>query len=441
MGVMRDISKPVFFFILAVLASLLAWRSLFRDAPRVPLPPCPAALPGGLDPRVLVVLDYERPRAPDARKWVFVQDLEELLLGGGYQILSAHSEAGKVPASCVAWRLEMALGGEPMDKAPGALPPASLSILHYGRAVEQLSEIPEADPVAAAILPVLRRTIASRLELGAMSGRPASLHDPSSAGFRDRLRAMRLQAEGRGGAAATLLRQAIERDGGDTALDFRLGHVLGNWAGEMQAASARPLWKGKEVGRRFETEARRMFGEARLHLDRSLAATREGSALAYYSRGRMWMLLDEKASAEADFARALEIWPAFAEATRELARVASTRRKLAALEPGLVEALLLIDRQRPGLRADLLHQLGLARLEIGRAAGAATAFEQALASVPVERRQFRLEVLDLLARTQSELGQAAAAERSRKAYQALVAVGAESRTEADSSPVILTLTE
>jgi tetratricopeptide (TPR) repeat protein len=438
---MRDISKLVMFSFITVLSSLLAWHTFFPRPQRGRLEHCPAALPGGLDPRLLVVLETERPREPDPRKRVFLQDLEELMLAGRYQVLTAHSEAGRVPARCVAWSIRLTFGAGPAEPATGEAAAASLSILRYGQVVDQLREFPVADPAAASILPVLRRTLASRLELGAEPGRPASLHDPLSAGFRDRLRAMRHHAEGRAGLAATLLRQAIERDGSDWALDFRLGHVLGDWAREMQVASARPFWKGKEVGRRFETEARRMFGEARRHLDRSLATTRESSALAHYSRGRMWMLLGEKANAEADFAHALEIWPAFAEATRELARVASTRQELAALEPRILEALLLVDRCKPGLRADLLHLLGLARLDGGKTAGAAAAFEQALASVPVERRQFRLEVLDLLARTQAELGQTAAAESSRKAYMALVAAGGEIQAEAVSSQVILTLTE
>ena len=430
---MRDISKPNLFLVVAVLVSLLAWHSFFPDPPRGSVPLCPAALPGGLDPQLLVVLDYERPRASDAQKWIFIHDLEELLLAGRYQILSAQSEAGRVTASCVAWRLEVTFGSEPMDPAAGDASPASLSILHYGQAVEQVSEFPEADPEAAAILPLLRRTIASRLELGSVSGRPAGLHDPLSDGFRDRLRAMRHHAEGRAGLAVHLLRQAIERDGGDAALDFRLGHVLGGWAEEMQVAGTRPLWKGKEAGPRLEAESRRMLAESRLHLDRSLAADGK-SPLALYSRGRVWRLLGDEAAAENDFARALEIWPAFGEATSELARLRSARRDLEAFEPRLTGALLLLDRRRPGLRADLLQQLGRARLELGNPAGAAAALEEALAGVPVERRQFRLEALDLLARAQSELGHAAAADRNRKAHRALVAAGAESPAK-ESSPV------
>lgn len=370
-----------------------AWLSDHPSRAPPPEPICPPELPAGLDPQRVVVLDLDG-SLTGLQRAVFLEDLEELLLAGRYQVVPAASAAGKLPSTCWGWRVEVrwtAAAGTRGHMAAGAL-----RIKRMGEPVEVATTISETNGEALHL--ALREAIASRLAIAA-AGRSPSLHDVQSPGFRERLLAMRSAAEGRLGESAEILRQAVRRDEADTALRFRLGSVLVSW-GDMVAAASRSPWNG--IPAPLEDPGRRLFEEAALHLAR--AHESEGSpALALTARGRVFAALGQSAAAEADFSSALETWPACGEAARDLAQLDRARGGFGDLEKRLQDTLLLVDPRKAALRADLLLSLGRFRLSRGNPRLAAIALEEALALVPAERRAFRAEILTSLseARTAS----------------------------------------
>jgi tetratricopeptide (TPR) repeat protein len=427
---MRDLLKLAMISVLAIGSIFFAWRltDSGSGARGRPATPCPPELPAGLDPDRLVVLGYSGPPA-GSRQVVFLEDIEELLVSARHSVIPAASQAAALPAHCIGWRIELLAAG------PEKL--LLLEVRRHGELVESKTEGLGKSPAGAeAILPGIRRAIATRLAIDPAAG-DASLHDPQSPAFVERSRAMVHDAEGRRGEATLILQQAVARNPADSALRFRLGRVLVSWAGEMLAASIRPSWQGSPAARRLEGEARQKLDQALIHLDRSLALDNR-AALTHFARGQVLAALGRRSAAEVDFALALGLWPAYGESAAELARLRLARGDAYGLEDRLDGALWLLDRRKVGLRAELLLLLGKARLETGRLAAAAEAFQESLLVVPIERRTFRLEALALLAQAQGELGQTVAAEVTWRNHEVLAAAssGSEIGVESDRRAIL-----
>ncbi len=369
----------------------------------------------------MLVIDFDTGGAITLEERVFLQDLEELLLASNYQLLSAGSElAASLPSRCVAWRIDIDL------HQYGDLELGKVELRSLGEVVETWQEQGSPDWVQLALRQRLAAQLVNNLEPAGNVSR--SLHDPLSEGYRDRIEAMRLFAEGQQGKAADVLRMGVARDGQDAALRFLLGRVLLAWADGLRAAAALPSRDLGQSPQDLALEALRLLNEAEAQLERSLELD-ASSALARFARGKVRVALGRRVPAAADFAAALETWPAYGEAAHELARLHLDSGEMAGILPRIEAALSLIDQRKSALRAELFFDLGESSLRSGNPRRAVEALRQALAEVPAERRAFRLEALSLLAEGQTQLGDEAAACATRRDYQTLglggVAPGSE----------------
>jgi len=429
---MREIAKRSPFLLLALLTPLLVGLGFFlpraSSSPEEPSP-CPQELPGGLDRDRLLVLDFATEDGGRLEERIFREDVEELLLANRYQLLSSRSPlAHSLPRRCMAWRLSLVLNHD------GNAEQGQVDLWARGELVEHFKEEGDGEKV---VQPLLRQRIAARLVAGIRPHGIASpsLHQPLSAAFRDRRRAMTLQAEGRLGEAAEVLRAAVARDGEDAALRFRLGQVLGSWAEVMRSTLTGEIEMKQSPPRELENESLGLLREAEYQLGHSLELD-AGFASAHFFRGRVRTNLGQPQLAEADFGTALEIWPAYAEALRELAHLRTGRGAGTAPIGLLGEALDLIDSRKTDLRAELLFSLGASQLRSGSSTAAVDALQKALALVPAERRLLRAEVLFLLAQAQLRLGDEESACATWQRYRALAEAGSERGREGENFEVV-----
>lgn len=375
-----------------VAGAWLASRAKERPENSIEKVSCHGLLPETVDPARLVILQVAGSPARDPGPGTFREDIEELLLAGQYQVLSADSQAALLPLACVPWKIDLDLDGAEDGVA-------RVAIRRYGLVIVDGEERGHFD--RNFVGPEMRRTIAQSLTL-AGHGVAASLWDPDSVGFHVRRRAMRLLAAGRSGEAARLL-ASLEGSGElDAASSFRLGRIYVSWGGEMLATS------GKGAGQKsafpaLGQEAERLLAEGKRHLERSLELQPE-SPLALFARGQARLLTGEASLAEGDFSRAAKIWPAFGEAVNELAQLRLARGDVEELLHALPPALRLVDVRDSVLRARLLKSLGEAQLQRG-ISGSAGSFRLALETIPVERRRLRLETLYSLARAEAKGGE------------------------------------
>lgn len=394
----RSFPISVLMFVLLTAASCSRCGAPEISTPRAPAAEVrrPLSLPG-LDPERSAILRLSTGPSEMGQHALLREDLQELVLAQGYQVVPAGSAgAAALASACVGWSIQIDLGGEEAGNSQ-----ATFAVFRHG------------EPIVRSLRPASRpqmdeaaRYWRVRHELAAVLDRsertlPSSLGDAESAAFGARMEAMQLVAGGRLGAAAGILQRpglGLERD---AALSFRLGRILAAWGSDMLATSRAPLWGDAKITGPLEKEAEDLLARAQAHLDRAIELDPQ-APMAFFDRGKVLELLGESGPAERDYRQAQELWPAYSEAVAALARLRLARNDLAGLGAGLEASLLLADPAMPDARGALLANLGKVQLHQGEAAAAASSFEEVLAQMPVERRLQRVEMLGLLAQAQRE---------------------------------------
>lgn len=339
--------------------------------------PCPTFLPAQLVPDAVWVVAFDARPPVDARHAAFEQDLVEILLSGHRQIVPATSEsAASWPVHCVKTRLELTIESEPAQRR------GRLRMWHEGEVVMDRVEVePQSrEPILAG----LRVAIVSSL---GMDGDPPSLFDPSAPSFLARQQALRSQAEGRLGEAAKILREALELNGGDSALHLRIGEALTAWAAELE-----PSAEGEE-------NAEMLLERALWHLDES-GRLGGSSPLHHLVRARALMALKRNRAAEVELVSVLQGWPAHGEAALRLAELKLARGGAVGFETQLSEVIALVDGRPNGLLSDLLVALGEVHQSAGQTDRAIEAWQRALVAAPAERRVLRSEIQKRLSAAQ-----------------------------------------
>lgn len=403
-------TKLIVIFVLTAAAFGLPPRPLFEPSGI----DCQAPGSPGLDTESTVLLQMMATRSTDADRAWLKEDLQELLLAQGYQVVPAGSAAAAgLVSACVSWHLQVVFG-EPRQGEEVA----GFTLRRFGEPIAGL-KIPFGklgqgrvadNPVAGYWL--ARSGLAAALDSrrGALA---ASLADPDAPEFAARMSALRLAAHGRLGAAAAVLETpglAVERD---SALSFRLGRILLAWAGDLEATLGSSLWGGTGLGKSFADQAETLLARAETHLDRAIELDPR-AAMAYFDRAKLHELQGRAGLAELDYRRARELWPAYGEASVGLACLRRARRDFAGLERDLRISLQLVDPEDARTRGDLLENLGKAQLYDGRFAAAAASLAEALAKAPGTSREKRAELVRLVALAQdgSKRAMTSAAEES-----------------------------
>ena len=387
-------------------------------------PPCPTSWPTHLDPQRLLVLAFDARPPVDAAQLVFEQDLRELLLAGGFQIVPASSTAAQSwPSHCVANRLEVNLGPivslEANGKAATEIE-GGYSLSRFGRRVSSrsLTQLATDGPI---FLDLRREIVAHLLPQPTWKGiESPSLWDAESPEFAARIRAMSAFAEGRTGEAVEVLSGALTRGGRDAALHFRQGSHLLAWAEGMQTAISgpKPWVSGLDGRRQLELRARDLLEEASLHLERSLELALDAPG-TYLARARLQALLGHKKLAEQDYKTVLTLAPAHGEAALELGRLSLERGAPQVTESTINRVLLLLSQRESSLRAELLTVKSQALLAANQPEAATEVAQLALREIAAENRGLRLEALALLAQALERHGQNGASCQTWASYARL----------------------
>lgn len=382
----------------------------FSTGPVREPPPCPTSWPTHLDPQRLLVLVFEARPPVDAAQLVLEQDLRELLLAGGFQIVPASSTVAQSwPPHCVANRLELKLGPMVRLDANGKAATeieGDYSLSHFGRRVSSGSLTQPATD--GPIFQDLRREIVAQLLPQATwkGNESPSLWDAESPEFAARIRAMSAFAEGRTGEAVEVLSEALTRGGRDAALHFRQGSHLLSWAEGMQTAVSgpKPWVSGLDGRRQLELRARDQLEEAGHHLTRSLELAPE-VPWTYLARARVQVLLGHETQAEQDYETVLTLAPAHGEAALALGRLRLKRGAAELAQSAIDRVLPLLSQQESGLRAELLTVQSQALLAGNQTLAAVESAQLALKEIAAENRNLRLEALASLALALERHGQ------------------------------------
>ncbi len=384
------------FFILAAAVCWLRPRPLLESSKI----DCQAPGSSGLGTESAALLQVVVARGADADRAWLKEDLQELMLAQGYQVVPAGSAAAAgLVSACVGWHLQVILGEPRVGEEI-----ANFTLKRFGEPIagfEALSGM--AVRARSAVNPVGGHWLARRRLAAALDRREGplavSLGDGDAPEFAARMSALRLAAQGRLGAAAAVLEKPGLDVEQDSALSFRLGRILLAWAGDLMATSRSSLWGGTGFGESFVDQAEPLLARAETHLDRAIELDPR-AAMAYFDRAKLHELQGRTGLAELDYRRARELWPAYGEASVGLACLRRARRDFAGLEEDLQNSLRLADPEILPTHSALLENLGKVQLYHGRYAGAAASLAEALEETPGTSREKRAELIRLVALAQ-----------------------------------------